>query len=73
MEKEGTGARLAVDRVSDGAFIGWCTLSRWNPDFRSASLGYCFDDAAWGHGYATEAARFAAVGIRHAGPESRPG
>ncbi len=57
MEKEGTGARLAVDRVSDGAFIGWCTLDPWNPDFRSASLGYCFDDAAWGHGYATEAAR----------------
>ncbi|KUO02586.1 GNAT family N-acetyltransferase [Streptomyces caeruleatus] len=57
MEKEGVGARLAVDRVSDGAFIGWCTLDSWNPDFRSASLGYCFGDAAWGHGYATEAAR----------------
>jgi len=53
----GTGTRLAVDRVSDGAFIGWCGLTRWNPDFRSASMGYCFDDAAWGHGYATEAAR----------------
>ncbi len=53
---EGTGARLAMDRVADGAFIGWCALSRWNPDFRSASLGYCLDDAAWGHGYATEAA-----------------
>lgn len=57
MAEEGTGARLAVDRVGDGAFIGWCTLSRRNPDFRSASLGYCFDDAAWGHGYGTEAAR----------------
>jgi len=57
MEQEGTGARLAVDRVSDGAFIGWCSLGRWNPDYRSASLGYCYTDAAWGHGYATEAAR----------------
>lgn len=52
-----TGARLAVDRVSDGTFIGWCTLQRWNSEHRSASLGYCFNDAAWGHGYAPEAGR----------------
>jgi RimJ/RimL family protein N-acetyltransferase len=57
MADEGTGARLAVDRVRGGTFIGWCGLQRWNPDYRSASLGYCYDDAAWGHGYATEAAR----------------
>jgi [ribosomal protein S5]-alanine N-acetyltransferase len=57
MAKEGTGARLAVDRISDGAFIGWCGLTQWNPTYRSAKLGYCFDDAVWGHGYATEAAR----------------
>ncbi len=56
MADEGTGARVAIDRVCDGAFIGWCSLTRWNPEYRSASLGYCFDDAAWGHGYATEAA-----------------
>jgi ribosomal-protein-alanine N-acetyltransferase len=56
MAEEGTGARLAVDRVSDGTFIGWCSLNRWNPEYRSASLGYCFAAAAWGHGYATEAA-----------------
>jgi len=57
MAEEGSGARLAIERVSDGAFIGWCGLTRWNPDYRSASLGYCLDDAAWGQGYATEAAR----------------
>lgn len=57
MAEEGTGVRLAVDRSSDESFIGWCSLTRWNPDYRSASMGYCFDDAAWGHGFATEAAR----------------
>lgn len=57
MAEEGSGARLAVDRLSDGAFIGWCSLTRWNPVFRSASLGYCLGEAAWGQGYATEAAR----------------
>jgi RimJ/RimL family protein N-acetyltransferase len=57
MAEEGTGARLAVDRISDGAFIGWCTFNSWNPDFRSASVGYCYGEAAWGQGYATEAAR----------------
>jgi ribosomal-protein-alanine N-acetyltransferase len=57
MAEEGSGARLAMDRASDQAFIGWCSLTRWNPDYRSASMGYCLDDAAWGHGYATEAGR----------------
>lgn len=57
MADEGTGARVAIDRVSDGAFLGWCGLTRWNPQHRSAVTGYCLDDAAWGHGYATEAAR----------------
>ncbi|MEV0647508.1 GNAT family protein [Phytomonospora sp. NPDC050363] len=56
MEEEGTGARVAMDRVSDGAFIGWCGLTEWNPDYRSASLGYCLNEAGWGQGYATEAA-----------------
>jgi [ribosomal protein S5]-alanine N-acetyltransferase len=55
MADEGTGARLAMDRLSDGAFLGWCSLTRWNPGYRSASLGYCLNEAAWGHGYATEA------------------
>jgi ribosomal-protein-alanine N-acetyltransferase len=55
--EEGSGARLAMDRSSDGAFLGWCALTRYNPDYRSASLGYCLTEAAWGCGYATEAAR----------------
>jgi [ribosomal protein S5]-alanine N-acetyltransferase len=57
MAEEGSGARVAIDRVSDQAFIGWVSLTRWNPDYRSASMGYCLDEAAWGHGYATEAGR----------------
>ena len=56
MADEGTGARLAMERASDGAFLGWCGLSRWNPDFRSASLGYVLVEGAWGQGYATEGA-----------------
>lgn len=57
LEQEGSGARVAVTSASDGAFLGWCGLSRWNPDYRSASLGYCYHASTWGHGYATEAAR----------------
>ena len=57
IEQEGTGARLAIERADGGGFIGWCCLVKWNPEFRSAKLGYCLNDAAWGHGFATEAAR----------------
>jgi RimJ/RimL family protein N-acetyltransferase len=53
---EGTGVRVAVERASDGAFVGWCALTGWNPDYRSASMGYCLSEAVWGHGFATEAA-----------------
>jgi RimJ/RimL family protein N-acetyltransferase len=55
LAEDGSGARLAIDR--EGEFIGWCGLTRWNPDFRSAALTYCLAESAWGHGYATEAAR----------------
>jgi len=54
--EEGSGARLVMERGSDNAFLGWCSLTRWNPDYRSAAMGYCLGEAAWGHGYATEAA-----------------
>lgn len=57
MAEAGTGARVAVERTSDGEFVGWCTFNSWNPDFRSASLGFSFKRSAWGRGYATEAAQ----------------
>ncbi|MBZ2196566.1 GNAT family N-acetyltransferase [Occultella gossypii] len=57
MAEDGSGVRVAIERRSDRAFVGWCTFNSWNPDFRSASLGYCLTEAAWDHGYATEAAR----------------
>jgi RimJ/RimL family protein N-acetyltransferase len=56
IEQEGTGARLAIERAADGVFIGWCGLVKWDPGYRSAKLGYVLDDAAWGQGFATEAA-----------------
>ncbi len=56
MEQEATGARLAIERAADNAFIGWCSLAKWDPNYRSAKMGYCLDDAAWGRGFATEAA-----------------
>jgi ribosomal-protein-alanine N-acetyltransferase len=56
MEQEGSGARLAIERAADDAFIGWCGFFKWNPEYRSAGIGYCLDDTAWGQGFATEAA-----------------
>jgi RimJ/RimL family protein N-acetyltransferase len=48
---------VVAERASDGGFLGWCGLTSWNPAYRSASLGYCLTEAAWGQGFATEAAR----------------
>ena len=57
MAEDGDGVRCAVERREDGSFIGWVSLTRWNPDYRSAALGYCYTEDSWGHGYASEAAR----------------
>jgi len=55
IEQEGSGARLVVERSSDGRLLGWCGLTRWSAEHRSASLGFVYAQTAWGHGYATEA------------------
>ncbi|MFD6417056.1 GNAT family N-acetyltransferase [Streptomyces sp. NPDC060194] len=57
MAEAGDGVRVVMERAEDGAFVGWCTLHEWNPDFRSVKLGYCLGEAMWGRGYGTEAAR----------------
>ena len=57
MEEDGSGARFAIESLADATFIGWCSMFRWNPTYRSLGIGYCFDEPAWGQGYATEAVR----------------
>ena len=53
-DAEGIGL-LAVERRSDGAFLGMCGLHHlhpWYPD--QVELGYRLARAQWGHGYVTE-------------------
>ena len=57
MAEDDSGARVVVERAVDGAFLGWVTFTGWDPEHRSASLGYVLTEESWGHGYATEAAR----------------
>lgn len=56
MAQEGSGARLAIEHTAADLFIGWCVLMNWDAGNRSALLGYCLDEPAWGQGFATEAA-----------------
>jgi ribosomal-protein-alanine N-acetyltransferase len=50
------GMRLVIEGAADRAFVGWCAVGTWNPDFRSATVTYCLAPHAWGRGFATEAA-----------------
>ena len=58
MAEEGSGARMAMDRVSDTSFRGWCSLTRRTRNLtarRGATASTRHGPG--GHGYATEAAR----------------
>ena len=57
MEEEESGARFAIETHEEHTFVGWCSMFRWNPVYRSLGIGYCLDEPAWGKGYATEAVR----------------
>jgi RimJ/RimL family protein N-acetyltransferase len=46
----------AVELRSTGEFLGRCGLNHW-PRFDEVEIGWTFRAEAWGHGYATEAAR----------------
>ncbi len=47
--------RWAVVRHTDGAWLGWCGLSKQSVD-AAPDLGFRFFRRYWGQGYATEAA-----------------
>lgn len=52
--------RLAVERKSDGGLIGHCGLAPTRADLampQGLEMGWALAPAAWGEGYATEAAR----------------
>ncbi len=52
--KSQSAFRLAVDHLQSDSLIGQCALFDWSRDFRSIRLGYCFSEASWGNGFATE-------------------
>ncbi len=55
--QKGEHIRLGIERASDGALLGTCTLFKIHPGNRRAEVGYGLGVAHWGQGYAQEALR----------------
>lgn len=53
--RSGSGVRWAIERLSDGLFLGTCGLFRWNRNWRSCVVGYELAPFARGNGYMNEA------------------
>jgi ribosomal-protein-alanine N-acetyltransferase len=51
------GAPRAMERLEDGALIGWIGIGPRGPQPRRASIGYWIGEAFFGQGYTKEAAR----------------
>jgi len=51
----GDNLPLAIERTSDGVFIGGCTLHHFHAASRRAEIGYSLRRAYWGQGYMHEA------------------
>ena len=47
----------AVERKTDGAFLGFCGLMAPRAPLSEFEIGWRLNRAAWGHGFASEAAR----------------
>ena len=56
-EARRTAYELAVILKDTNELIGGCGIGIVHADHREGEIGYCFDKAYWGNGYATEAAR----------------
>ena len=49
------GTRWAIQRREDGLLLGTCGLTKWNRNWRTATLGYELAQDVWGKGYMGEA------------------
>jgi ribosomal-protein-alanine N-acetyltransferase len=55
--ESGSSLPLAIERSSDHAFVGNCTLHHFHETSRRAEMGYALARPFWGQGYMHEALR----------------